>query len=196
MRELGAAGNRTAPPGTKEWALAVRLDIQANLHQWSDDVKTVKAFIDLIVKHDGWRVLEDRKGRPFSSFADFCKEREPYGLGHDPDLIDAIKGAPNGTTIRAALRSKPGRPSKSESLTNNDSNENQIRGGTNRDYTVARLDRDAPELAERVRAGELSANAAAIEAGFRKRPTALALLRAAWRKATKAEREAFLEEVG
>src|SRR5690242_3559175 len=31
----------------------------------------------------------------------------------------------------------------------------------------ARLDRDRPELAARVRAGELSANAAAIEAGFR-----------------------------
>ncbi len=40
-------------------------------------------------------------------------------------------------------------------------------------YTLARLDRDEPKLAEKVRAGELSANAAAIEAGFRKKPTPL-----------------------
>jgi hypothetical protein len=37
--------------------------------------------------------------------------------------------------------------------------------------TLARLNRDHPELAERVEAGELSANAAAIQAGFRKKPT-------------------------
>ena len=36
-------------------------------------------------------------------------------------------------------------------------------------YTVARLKRDRPDLADKVINGELSANAAAIEAGFRKR---------------------------
>jgi len=45
--------------------------------------------------------------------------------------------------------------------------------GTSREYTLRRLKRDAPELAEMVLNGELSANAAAIEAGFRKRATPL-----------------------
>lgn len=36
-------------------------------------------------------------------------------------------------------------------------------------YVVARLKRDRPDLAQRVVAGELSANAAALEAGIRKR---------------------------
>jgi len=36
-------------------------------------------------------------------------------------------------------------------------------------YLLARLRRDRPDLAERVTAGELSINAASIEAGFRKR---------------------------
>jgi hypothetical protein len=40
-----------------------------------------------------------------------------------------------------------------------------------RAYDLARLKRDRPDLAEKVIAGELSANAAAIEAGFRKKPT-------------------------
>jgi hypothetical protein len=43
--------------------------------------------------------------------------------------------------------------------------------GTGRAYTEARLRRDRPDLAARVRSGELSANAAAIEAGFRKQAT-------------------------
>lgn len=41
--------------------------------------------------------------------------------------------------------------------------------GTSADYTLARLKRDRPDLAERVMREELSANAAAIEAGFRER---------------------------
>jgi len=36
-------------------------------------------------------------------------------------------------------------------------------------YVVARLNRDRPDLAEKVMAGDLSPNAAAVEAGFRKR---------------------------
>jgi hypothetical protein len=43
--------------------------------------------------------------------------------------------------------------------------------GTSKSYTVARLKREAPALFQAVCAGELSANAAAIEAGFRKKPT-------------------------
>ncbi len=41
--------------------------------------------------------------------------------------------------------------------------------GTSRQYTLARLQRDRPDLAQAVLSGEMSANAAAISAGFRKR---------------------------
>ncbi len=40
--------------------------------------------------------------------------------------------------------------------------------GNSRDSTVARLKRDRPDLAQRVLDGEMSANQAAIEAGFRR----------------------------
>jgi hypothetical protein len=49
------------------------------------------------------------------------------------------------------------------------------RGGTNSAYTVARLKRDRPDLHARVVAGELSANAAAIEAGFRPKTVTIPL---------------------
>lgn len=43
--------------------------------------------------------------------------------------------------------------------------------GTSTAYTEARLQRDAPMLYEKVKSGNLSANAAAIQAGFRKKAT-------------------------
>lgn len=96
------------------------------------------------------------------------------------------------------LRDKPGRPSLAELRNTNgsDYNNNESVSGRGVEYTLARLDRDQPELADRVRAGELSANAAAIEAGFRKQQTPLDRLRAAWRKASNDERQTFLGEVG
>jgi hypothetical protein len=42
--------------------------------------------------------------------------------------------------------------------------------GTSRADTLARLHRDRPDLAARVEAREISAHAAAKEAGFRKQP--------------------------
>jgi len=43
--------------------------------------------------------------------------------------------------------------------------------------------------------GELSANAAAIRAGIRPKPSALTTARAAWRRLDAAERQAFLAEL-
>lgn len=58
-----------------------------------------------------------------------------------------------------------GRPKKGE-----EKGSNPTISKRGRDYDLARLNRDGhTELAAKVRAGKLSANAAAIEAGFRKK---------------------------
>lgn len=49
-------------------------------------------------------------------------------------------------------------------------NINSVKGGTDTEYTLRRLKRDAPELLVQIESGELSVNAAAIKAGFRKKP--------------------------
>jgi hypothetical protein len=72
--------------------------------------------------------------------------------------------------------------------------------GTTAAYAHRRLRKDRPDLHARVLAGEISPHAAMVQAGFRKRAksrarTPLDRLRTAWRKATPAEREAFLNEV-
>ena len=56
---------------------------------------------------------------------------------------------------------------------NNVKSSSESKGGNSARYTLARLKRDRPDLAERVVAGTLSAHAAAIEAGFRKRTATL-----------------------
>jgi hypothetical protein len=63
---------------------------------------------------------------------------------------------------------KKGRPKKGEGKGDNDVTFSGR--GNSAIYTLARLDRDRPDLAAQVRSGRLSANAAAIEAGFRKKP--------------------------
>lgn len=64
--------------------------------------------------------------------------------------------------------------------------------GNSRAFTLSRLKKDAPELFDRVVAGELSANAAAIEAGFRKKQTPMDIMKVNWRKLNEVERGEFL----
>jgi hypothetical protein len=59
-------------------------------------------------------------------------------------------------------RKGPDAPTKSDNITLDGDGR-----GTSKSYTVARLKREAPALFQAVCAGELSANAAAIEAGSR-----------------------------
>ena len=63
--------------------------------------------------------------------------------------------------------------------------------GTSRAYTLARLRRDDPDMALRVEAGELSANAAAVAKGWRKPPDVLQQLKRLWDKASPDERASF-----
>jgi hypothetical protein len=62
------------------------------------------------------------------------------------------------------------------------------KGGTDREYVLARLRRDSPHLADEVEAGHLSANAAAIQAGFRKKPTPFEIVAKQLPKLTDEER--------
>jgi hypothetical protein len=67
--------------------------------------------------------------------------------------------------------------------------------GETRHRTLARLRRDDPALAARVERGELTANAAAVAKGWRRKPTRLDELRRAWRRTSAEDRRAFLAEI-
>lgn len=67
-------------------------------------------------------------------------------------------------------------------------------GNTNK-YLKSRLARDAPELLDKIEAGELSVNAAAIKAGIRKKPTAYEIALKAAKKLSVDERKSLIKEL-
>lgn len=68
--------------------------------------------------------------------------------------------------------------------------------GTSKSYLAARLKRDAPEVFERLCAGEIrSTRAAAIEAGIVRVPTLVERAVALFGRMTEAEKEEFLEAI-
>jgi hypothetical protein len=87
----------------------------------------------------------------------------------------------------------PGRGARSDLIEYRDRTKSAEKAeqGHSRTYTLNRLRRDAPELFDAVVAGQLSPNAAAIKAGFRRKTTPLEFLMPNWRKASDEERAAF-----
>lgn len=104
----------------------------------------------------------------FASLRELVEADVLEGGFHDSveNLIALCKGKPTEVPLREALKGKPGRPKAGEQ-----SGHIVTRKGNARSYALARLQRERPDLAERVDAGELTPHAAAVQAGFRT-PTA------------------------
>lgn len=95
------------------------------------------------------------------------------GWGEDPAKIEAVirDDAEVLAMWREAMKGKPGRPKQEGETRRNPTQFKTADRG--RAYDLSRLQREAPELFAKVAAGEMSANAAAIKAGFRKRKSPL-----------------------
>jgi hypothetical protein len=156
-----------------QWMALVRARRTECNHTLRGDCRQLIFFIEDAAKFD-WLGFEDREA--------YIRD----GLHLDPPLVewaveglrrlDGVHAIPFDEAVVLGKReigieggtAGPGRGHKT------DSNRTRFKGGTNERYTLARLRRDRPELAGQVERGELSANAAAIEAGFRKRQVQLA----------------------
>ncbi|MGF1932814.1 MAG: hypothetical protein RM347_000185 [Nostoc sp. ChiQUE02] len=90
IRTLGNAGDLTAPPGSQAWAIAVRLEMQAVLHDAVFNAQQLKAWRDLMKEYDGYQQLVDEYGKPFKTYEELCKAQPPFGLGCEPSDIDKI----------------------------------------------------------------------------------------------------------
>ena len=87
---LGDPGDLAAPPGSQPWAIAVRLQIQSLLKDNASSVKHLRTWLEGIEEHSGYRQLKDENGKAFSSYAEFCKAKQPWGLGYPPEVINQI----------------------------------------------------------------------------------------------------------
>ena len=119
-------------------------------------------------------------------------------ISDDPDAVTLLDGL---------LKGKEGNPTgnnQHSGITNNVSNSSNMFPakpkptkrkavqGNSRAYTVSRLERDRPDLFAKVCAKELTANAAAKLAGWRKEQSPLDAAKRAWKKMSADEQTEFL----
>lgn len=152
----------------------------------------------VVLRDEAWSQRRIRTGEivECKSFLEMLTAPPLKGFGEDPKKVEALlkDDAEALRMFREATTAPQGRPVESTVEKNN----NIIvkpKQGTARAYTLSRLHRQHPKLYARVVAGDLSANAAALEAGYRKPATPLDRLRRDWRQASPEERRIFLREV-
>lgn len=155
-------GDAEAPKGSEAWCRWLHFETLRRLDDREESGKRLEWIVSTIQESEAFSKLTDRNGRPFIDFADYCQAPPPYGLGRTPDVIHK----------EIKLRTV-GRPTGDEK--GNNVTISPKRRGNDSSYTVARLERDRPDLAAKVEAGDLSANAAAIEAGFRSKTATVPL---------------------
>ena len=90
LATLGNAGNLNAPPGSRPWAIAVRLEMQSVLSDIKFNFRQLKAWRNLMKEQNGYRQLVNERGMTFESYEEFCKAKPPFGLGCEPLDIDYL----------------------------------------------------------------------------------------------------------
>ena len=154
------------------------------------DLKWAVDFIEELDRYKCWEWYDESRTMFYDRHANLAAERIDEIKSQVRELVQL--GRPVPSDVREL--GKRGGDRKSEKAKNQPSNRSLIQYGTTTAYTLARLDRDRPDLAKQVRAGELTANAAAIEAGWRKKLSGLDQIRRLWAKLNSEERAALLRE--
>lgn len=167
--------------GSKPWARAVARAIRFEAKRLDSDVDSLQEWVEIATEHEAWRSLG------YISLDAFLIAEANFTQA----IIDAVRKAKSGTPIGdviAAAKASPLAEHGNQEGENNSRNKNRDnnvisdRQGNDTTYTLRRLARDCPEMLDRIEAGELSVNAAAIAAGIRKKPTPAEICVKAFRK--------------
>jgi len=140
------------------------------LYEATGGLRHFPGLLKKIISNKAWE-RRINKGRviELSSLRELITEKPIRGWGEDPKKVEAvIKDDPECLALyREAMKCQGERTDLLDNI-----KEVESPGGTSKAYTCERLKRVAPKLFEEVKAGRMSANAAAIQAGIRKKPTA------------------------
>jgi hypothetical protein len=170
-REKAAYGPRSLKkPGSVEWCWQTLNGLVDDYKSIDERFNEVGVALAELKAAKAWKVIPT--DRPYGSEGRMLAEE----LGVDARAIrQAITEARKRRDLQAygGKREGAGRPKKGESRENQGDNITlKSERGTSRAYILARLDRDGfRELAIKVRAGEMSASKAAVQAGFSKKLT-------------------------
>jgi hypothetical protein len=140
--------------------------LSQSLRRREHALKSAPGLLRRTLETGAWREFNtpDRERVTHERFADFVTAEPFAGLGITVDYVRRIVADHAETTklLRDALKSQGSRTD----LRNNVSDV-ATRQGNDRSYALDRLEREAPELHAEVVAGNLSAHAAMVKAGFR-----------------------------
>lgn len=179
-------GDLLSPVGTRPWCVGAKFRIQELLDQHEFDHKSIESLTSAVIEYSAWTQLSRQDGKPFESYTEFCKARRPFGLGRSDEDINRIiaegKAKSAAQLVREAPREVgPGQGTRTDLEPEPRSDRTKLSRGENAPYLAARLNRDHPDIAARVEAGEFkSIRAAAIEAGIIRVPSKLQLAQKAF----------------
>jgi hypothetical protein len=181
-------------PMTPKAAWGVNHALQMSLVDGKSGLDAVPKLLTRIIRDELWRsfycepVLAEVEHNSFEHYVTDCL---PTGLG---TTIQMLKNMCRDDTealdaIDRATQRKPGNESganqyvKDEGGIFNNIQDSRAPTGTSRDAALRRLRKDRADLHEKVLRGEISAHAAMLDAGFRKKPSQAEICVKAFRKA-------------
>jgi hypothetical protein len=180
--------------------------VEQSLRHGGASFRAIPGLLKRIIQEKAWlrRKVENGKIVELSCLRDLVTKEPFEGWGEDVAKVEAIikDNAEVLAMWREAMVGNVGNPTGtnqhqskggiSNNITNSSSKEDpKPERGTSKSYTLSRLKRERKDLFESVCKGELTANKAAIQAGFRKVRTALEAGLAAWKRMTPEEKEEF-----
>lgn len=184
------------PTGSVERAKALTVKL---LSAWELATTTEHAW-QLEVRRAKKESTDEKLGfKNFDSYLEAtigCGEQEA-----ETKVRQRVRAAAANTTGEVRPQGRPSKNSDNDKLAKFASKSKAARASENgiSHYTQQKLDRLAsehPKLMDQVRAGELSAHAAAVQAGIVRIPTPLEQLKRIWKKASKNERGEFVDWIG
>lgn len=152
-REQALAGPRQLKePGSPEWCWQTVFYLRSCMGHVTEQYREAEQIIEELKAARAWKVIPPEA--PYGTFDRMLKEE--LGLP-EKEIKNLI--------VKAELASHGG-DRKSEQFQGNNVTLKPVRGNSDT-YLRRRLRRDNPELADQVDSGELSPNAAAVQAGFK-----------------------------
>lgn len=138
-------------------------------------LRNVPALLVTVMKEGSWQRWR-WVGQEFvaHTFGEYVTRAPPAGLGATLIIVEKlIADDPEALALFRKLTTKPLGTNQHTVSEGTDIVSTQPEHGNSRAYTLDRLKRKRPDLYAEVVAGRLTANAAAIEAGFRKHTIAV-----------------------
>ncbi len=168
-----------------------RMMVYTEIKRAGGDPSLFFEILEGAIERRDWEYLTDDDGVPVGSFRRYIEAPYPVGCGMKPEKLEALLHvehryeadtdfAERMASLRGAVKlmldgELPMLPKHGEIGNGRLRNTKSKSDTDDAEYALRRLKRDNPELAERVMAGELSAHAAAVEAGFRSPKVAVRL---------------------